>query len=148
MATEEQDVTLTERLPERLYTLREVQELVHLGAGVGSGAVMRQAPDVVMPSEEIIEGCQNVLDDYHQRNPSPFDMCETAWGIIANAWGGNWDEASPEWREAAERWRDTYHALLDRSLDHGTVITDVHGNGPEVISAPEHNRRLADLAES
>ena len=53
------------------------------------------------------------------QNPSPLDMCETAWGIIANAHGGNWEDASSEWREAAERWRDTYHALLDRTLDHG-----------------------------
>ena len=31
-----------------------------------------------------------------------------AWGIIANAFGGNWNLASPEWREAAERWRDRW----------------------------------------
>lgn len=36
------------------------------------------------------------------------DAIETAWGIIANAFGGNWDLASPEWRQAAERWRDLY----------------------------------------
>lgn len=31
---------------------------------------------------------------------------ETAWGIIANAHGGDWEKATPEWRKAAERWRD------------------------------------------
>lgn len=31
---------------------------------------------------------------------------ESAWGIIANAYGGNWDEAPEDWRKAAERWRD------------------------------------------
>lgn len=38
---------------------------------------------------------------------------ESAWGLIANAWGGNWDEAPPEWKEAAERWRDrVWHPSL------------------------------------
>ena len=31
-----------------------------------------------------------------------------AWGIIANAYGGDWTLASQEWQEAAARWRDTY----------------------------------------
>lgn len=39
----------------------------------------------------------------------PADLLEAAWGIIANAHGGAWDEASDEWREAAERWRDAWH---------------------------------------
>lgn len=33
---------------------------------------------------------------------------ELAWGLIANAYGGNWEKASDEWRVAAERWRDEY----------------------------------------
>lgn len=37
------------------------------------------------------------------------EMLDLAWGIIANASGGDWDLQSPEWREAAERWRDRYH---------------------------------------
>jgi hypothetical protein len=33
---------------------------------------------------------------------------EIAWGIIANASGGNWDhpDNSRGWKQAAERWRD------------------------------------------
>jgi len=39
---------------------------------------------------------------------------ELAWGLIANAYGGDWDSATPEWKEAAERWRDEHwHPLLD-----------------------------------
>lgn len=34
---------------------------------------------------------------------------EFAWSLIANAYGGNWDQADPDWREAAERWRDTWY---------------------------------------
>lgn len=40
------------------------------------------------------------------------DMLGAAWGIIANAFYGNWNEASPEWRQAAERWRDEYHKII------------------------------------
>jgi hypothetical protein len=49
----------------------------------------------------------------------PDDLIESAWGLIANAGGGDWTNESEEWREAAERWRDRYHAALDA----GTVPT-------------------------
>lgn len=43
---------------------------------------------------------------------------ELAWGIIANAYGGDWSQASPEWRKAAERWRDeVWHPALAASSD-------------------------------
>ncbi len=35
-----------------------------------------------------------------------------AWGLIANAFGGDWRKAGEEWREAAYRWRDEYHKHL------------------------------------
>lgn len=41
------------------------------------------------------------------------NMLEAAWGIIANAFHGDWDQATPQWREAAENWRDAYHRTLD-----------------------------------
>lgn len=40
---------------------------------------------------------------------------ERAWGIIANAYGGNWDLAPPAsgWQKAAERWRDeAWHRVV------------------------------------
>ena len=42
---------------------------------------------------------------------------EMAWGIIANAYGGDWDLASEAsgWKAAAERWRDEYHKHLPSS---------------------------------
>lgn len=40
------------------------------------------------------------------------DLLESAWGIIANSYGGDWDRASPDWKRAAERWRDEYHKTL------------------------------------
>ena len=33
---------------------------------------------------------------------------ELAWGLIANAYGGDWENAPTEWREAAIRWRDEH----------------------------------------
>lgn len=45
--------------------------------------------------------------------PEVGDLLELAWGIIANAWEGNWDQAPAEWLAAAQRWRDRYHAGLD-----------------------------------
>ena len=36
------------------------------------------------------------------------DLLATAWAIIANAGGGNWDRETREWREVAVRWRDRY----------------------------------------
>lgn len=40
------------------------------------------------------------------------DLNMTAWGVIANAHGGRWEDADPEWREAAERWRYAWHDTL------------------------------------
>ena len=48
------------------------------------------------------------------------DLLEVAWGIIANANGGDWDKATPEWRGAAERWRDRYFATLPK-CSHGAI---------------------------
>lgn len=53
---------------------------------------------------------------------------EVAWGIIANAHGGDWSKASPEWRQAAERWRDEYVTgclpVVTTDLRGGFVGTD------------------------
>ena len=42
----------------------------------------------------------------------PSDLLQAAWGIIANAGGGNRDNETPEWQEAAAQWRDAYHDTL------------------------------------
>ncbi len=49
------------------------------------------------------------------------ELLELAWGLIANAYGGNWNEAPDDWREAAERWRDRWHAEL---REHGVVAEE------------------------
>ncbi len=40
------------------------------------------------------------------------DLLELAWGIIANAGGGDWEKESKEWQDAAIKWRDNYFATL------------------------------------
>lgn len=37
---------------------------------------------------------------------------ELARNLIANAYGGDWDQAPKDWKAAAERWRDVYSASL------------------------------------
>ena len=48
--------------------------------------------------------------DALERKPEPdidmFTALEAAWGLIANAYDGDWTKAPQRWREAAERWRD------------------------------------------
>lgn len=53
--------------------------------------------------------------DATANSPAPAgsaDLLEWAWGIIANASGGNWDLEQPAWQEAAARWRDSYFKTL------------------------------------
>jgi hypothetical protein len=49
----------------------------------------------------------------------PIAMLESAWGIIANAGGGDWELEKPEWQDAAIRWRNHYHRFLSsRKTEH------------------------------
>lgn len=46
---------------------------------------------------------------------------ELAWGVIANAHGGDWNRANVEWLEAAKKWRDEeWHPALSRNGYAGT----------------------------
>lgn len=66
-------------------------------------------------------------------------LLETAWSIIANAGGGNWDTESREWRGAAARWRDSYHeAIKDRPAAVARVrahaeAVGINANGEKVV---------------
>ena len=43
------------------------------------------------------------------------DLLDSAWGVIANAYGGEWDTAHPNWVKAAYLWRDSYTRILKKS---------------------------------
>jgi hypothetical protein len=79
------------------------------------------------PQEEFEEEFNNadpdIIEDHVIRSFGYKPACnkiteleEIAWGIIANAGGGDWDLETPEWKAAAIRWRDEYHAKLDRMM--------------------------------
>lgn len=55
------------------------------------------------------------------------DLLESAWGIIANAYGGDWNLASETsgWKKAAEKWREKYFAQMD-SKDYEDNKTPEH----------------------
>lgn len=40
------------------------------------------------------------------------DHLDIAWGVIANAYSGDWENAPEVWRTAAERFRDRYHEVM------------------------------------
>ena len=48
------------------------------------------------------------LRDLERENKRLRREMELAWGLIANAHGGDWNKAPKDWREAAEKWRDRY----------------------------------------
>lgn len=49
--------------------------------------------------------------------PPSLALTEAAWGLIANAGGGDWTKESAEWREAAVRWRRDYFIALGKAVD-------------------------------
>lgn len=48
------------------------------------------------------------------------ELEESAWGIIANAGRGNWDNESPDWKLAAKKWRDKYYK--DKTLSSAEAL--------------------------
>lgn len=62
------------------------------------------------------------LDELKNPTIDQSDLLETAWGIIANSYGGNWDKATDDWRGAAERWRDEYHKTLPDLSDAPEIV--------------------------
>lgn len=53
---------------------------------------------------------EDVVSDEWQRQQSydSYALLETAWGIIANAGGGDWTKETKDWQEAATDWRELY----------------------------------------
>ena len=53
-----------------------------------------------------------VLSLMDKKETELLDQIESAWGIIANAYGGDWELAqNKDWKPAAEKWRDRYHEI-------------------------------------
>lgn len=65
------------------------------------------------------------------------DVYEIAMGIIANAHGGNWDEASKEWQDAAKRFRDEYHTELDIHVRLESELVRLHSKFQQKANSTE-----------
>lgn len=42
------------------------------------------------------------------------DLLMRAWGLVANAGGGDWKKETGEWQTAAVDWRERYNRYLDQ----------------------------------
>lgn len=60
--------------------------------------------------KETLEG---VLSLVAEHDKSQVELLEIAWGVIANASGGDWKKEPKDWQEAAVRWRDMYDKWLN-----------------------------------
>lgn len=105
-------------VPVRLYTRAELEEAAMLAAGAASGVFLRADPELVMPSTEVEQAAQSVIDGFDADHPTAEELCQRAWVLIANAQGGNWEQAPRDWQQAAMAWRDEYFDLLNRSRHH------------------------------
>ncbi len=70
------------------------------------------------------------------------NLPDSAWGLIANSYGGNWDLATPEWREAAIRLRDRWLRRDDGFFVSSSVSSSIetlhlHDPPAEPVSAQE-----------
>lgn len=76
----------------------------------------------------------------------PQDLLEAAWGLIANAYGGDWDSAPKEWREAAKEWAYAYHKALRPQTSAKTArVLDNHPQGTAQSLNPPSYDPLRDL---
>jgi len=68
--------------------------------------------DMLKAGIDTIESLQHERDLLLSEGAAKDDALELAWGIIANAYGGDWNLANTDWHGAAIRWRDNYHENL------------------------------------
>lgn len=99
-----------------MKTEKEARELIAIAIGQASmcwecpaesGVFLSHQANKIIDELVIDLELQELPDSEDKIND---DLTEEAWGIIANAYGGDWELASSEWKTAAERWRDQYRA--------------------------------------
>lgn len=118
-----------ERVPERdepsIKTIREAFLRIHdVAMGREARAYMsipadpRRDADLIVSAaiEELerlrAERDRAVAEAVAAERARLLDLAMDAWGVIANAGGGDWDRETPGWRDAAERWRDRFHVEI------------------------------------
>lgn len=95
--------TARHKLALELADVATYLDLLAFRAGIDLGAAIRIKFNEV--SERV--GCNIRLG-----NQAATDLEEFAWGIIANAGGGDWSKESEDWQAAAAKFRDQYHQKL------------------------------------
>lgn len=53
-----------------------------------------------------------ILADREAREPDLWNLLEVAWGVIANASGGDWTQEPKMFQAVAAMWRDDYFSAL------------------------------------
>lgn len=75
---------------------------------------------------------QDVLDTLNRRLDDQNDLLEFAWGIIANAGGGNWTLETLDWQSAADQFRTRYFRDYPRPKPPETPPQE-----PQIFGSPE-----------
>jgi len=86
------------------------------------------------PSEPVMMDSAPQHVTHYEILPNIDSLLYDAWGLIANACGGDWnaaDDLSPGWRDAAEKWRDRWHETLNekKALERDRRVAALVGNG-------------------
>lgn len=63
------------------------------------------------------------------------DAMEDAWGVIANAAGGNWGNESADWQAAARHWADNYNGMLGKLLQKRAISAAIPPHETETPTA-------------
>lgn len=79
-------------------------------ANVDTGEIRRWD---ALSEQDIASGKWKPLDELLRDASASSDLLEFAWGIIANAGGGNWTLETKDWQEAAARFRTEYFKRLN-----------------------------------
>jgi hypothetical protein len=52
------------------------------------------------------------IEEQRVKSKNEDEVLNLAWGLIANAGGGNWSVETDEWQKAARRWQELYNKSI------------------------------------
>lgn len=93
------------QMQELMQEAEELATLLEQGRVDGSRAGHR---DIAQLLRRIV-GAHDSMDNTVANQ----EAVNLAWGLIANAYGGDWSAAHPGWADAAADWRDKYALTFD-----------------------------------
>ena len=109
---------MTDTIAEQLLQMPIEERLSQMTQAVGLATTFK--PALVMRVEDPIGMMQEVEAYLKEREEELLllrEGMERAWGLIANAGGGDWSKESAEWHTAAMVWRDQYwHPFVQRMV--------------------------------